>query len=69
MNRCVFIIPYFGKFNNYFQLFLNSCKPNNRFDWLIITDDHGDYAYPSNVKVIYSDFSNIKTKIQEKLDG
>lgn len=25
MNRLVIILPYFGKFTNYFQLFLNSC--------------------------------------------
>ena len=35
MEKVVFIIPYFGKFNNYFQLFLNSCAYNKKFEWLI----------------------------------
>ena len=33
MEKVVFIIPYFGKFNNYFQLFLNSCAYNKKFEW------------------------------------
>ena len=28
--QCVLILPYFGKFNNYFSLFLRSCD-NARF--------------------------------------
>lgn len=39
MNKCCFVIPYFGKFNNYFPLYLKSCTCNNDFNWLIITDD------------------------------
>ena len=37
MKKCIFIIPYFGKFNEYFTLFLKSCKNNKEFNWLILT--------------------------------
>ena len=37
VGKAIFIIPYFGHFNNYFQLFLNSCAYNRDFDWLIFT--------------------------------
>lgn len=68
MKKIVFIIPYFGKFNNYFQLFLNTCELNHDVDWLIFTDDKTNYNYPSNVHVKYTSFDEIKNKIQEKFD-
>lgn len=44
------IIPYYGKFPDFFQLFLNSCKWNKGFNWLIFTDNEDKYIYPDNVK-------------------
>lgn len=68
MNKIVFIIPYFGKFNSYFQLFLKSCAYNkNMCDWIIFTDDKADYVYPENVKVIYMTFQSLKELFEEKL--
>lgn len=66
MNKCVFLIAYFGQFNNYFQLFLNSCGKNKNFDWIIYTDDRRKFNYPSNVYVKYCSFYDIKTAIQKK---
>lgn len=34
--QCVLILPYFGKFNNYFPLFLRSCAANPSYDFLIL---------------------------------
>ena len=68
MKKIVFIIPYFGKFNNYFQLFLNSCKFNDTVEWLIFTDDKSEYSYPKNVKVHYMSFDQLKKKIANKFD-
>lgn len=68
IKEAVFIIPYFGKFNNYFQLFLNSCSYNEKFDWLIFTDDKTKYIYPDNVKVIYCTFLEIQNKFKNKFD-
>ncbi|MGO2978370.1 MAG: DUF6625 family protein [Leuconostoc mesenteroides] len=67
-NKCVFIIPYFGKFNNYFQLFLNSAGNNPDFSWIIFTDDHDSYKYPENVDVHYLSFSEFKILVQKKFD-
>ena len=66
MKKIVFIIPYFGKFNNYFQLFLNSCAKNKNINWLIYTDDKTLYIYPENVKVKYTTFEEIKNLFQSK---
>ena len=68
MKKCCFIIPYFGHFNNYFQLFLKSCSYNEDFNWLIITDDKTKYDYPKNVKVIYQSFEETVSFVQSKSD-
>src|ERR1700749_1802325 len=66
--KIAFIIPYFGKFNNYFQVWLHSCKYNPTIDWLIFTDDKKPYNYPDNVKVFYTTFNETVNKIQSKFD-
>ncbi|GFI40416.1 hypothetical protein IMSAGC017_00448 [Thomasclavelia cocleata] len=63
MLKKALIIPYFGKFNNYFKLWLKSCEYNDDFDWLIFTDDRSKYSYPENVHVYYISFEKIKEKI------
>lgn len=68
MKKCVFILPYFGKFNNYFPLFLQSCKINASYNWLIFTDDMTHYAYPDNVKVVYLTFDELKKLVASKLN-
>lgn len=68
MKKCCFIIPYFGRFNNYFQLFLNSCRENPTFNWLIFTDDKSNYDYPENVRVVYTSFDKIVEQFQSKFD-
>lgn len=68
MKKGAFVIPYFGHFNNYFQLFLNSCKYNLDYDWIIFTDDKTKYNYPENVIVHYTTFGEIKKYIQDKFD-
>lgn len=68
MKKIALIIPYFGKFKDWFQLFLISCKNNPSIDWIIFTDDRTDYNYPRNVMVNYTTFKSIKEKIQENFD-
>lgn len=60
-----YITPVFGKLPDYFQLWLDSCKTNPSIDWLVVTDDHSCYDYPSNVQVLYCSFDDIKTRIQK----
>lgn len=62
------ILPHFGGFNNYFHLWLNSCRYNKGIEWLIITDTKIHYAIPDNVKVIYRTFESLKEEFQSKFD-
>ncbi|PJM75202.1 DUF6625 family protein [Bifidobacterium simiarum] len=68
MNRCAIILPYYGRFPNYFQLFLNSCGTNEDYDWLIFTDDHAPYAYPGNVTVHYETFADMQNRVRDAFD-
>lgn len=68
MKRLCFIIPYFGKFNNYFPLFLQTCGWNKDFNWLIFTDDTTEYNYPENVERIMMRFSECQNFIKSRFD-
>ena len=68
MKSVNFIIPYFGMLPNYTQLFLNSCKYNKDFNWTLITDDHTDYVFPDNVRVVYMSFSEVVDFVKSKFD-
>lgn len=63
-----FILPYFGKFHNYFQLFLNSCEKNPDVTWFLFTDQKENYHYPQNVRVTYLEFEKLRERIQEQYD-
>lgn len=65
--KCIFILPYFGKFNNYFQLFLNSFSYNSNYDLLIITDCVDKYNYPANVRLVNSKLAEVKATAEKKL--
>ena len=68
MKSIIIIIPYFGNFPDYFELFLKSCKYNETIVWAIITDNELKYDYPSNVHKIKSSFIEIQKKIHAKFD-
>ena len=70
----VLLIPFFGKFPNYFQLFLNSCSYNYDFDFKIFTDqEYNRYNYANNVifyKISFQEFQMLaqkKLKTKEKI--
>lgn len=66
--KLCFIIPYFGKLPNYFQLFLNSCATNVDFNWLVFTDDNTSYSYPKNVSKMKMSFRECQELIKSKFD-
>lgn len=69
MRDIVFICPYFGKLPlEQTKLFLKCCSFNKNIDWLLITDDHTDFDYPDNVRVIYTSLSNLKDEISPLFD-
>jgi len=63
------VIPYYGKFKNYFQLYLNSLSVNSDIlTVLLITDnDMSNYAVPDNCIVIKKDLEEIRKGLYEFL--
>lgn len=69
MNRIVFIVPYFGRFNNYFPLWLKSCEHNaDVADYIIISDIPYEGERPSNVKFIPYSWKDLIKKVQSFYD-
>ena len=68
MKKIALIIPYFGKFPNYFPLFLNSCRHNPTIDWLLVTDIAEGFDYPENVHVIPMTFPELIARFRGQFD-
>lgn len=64
MNRVCLVIPYFGQLPNYYNLWLESAKINNDFDFLIITDCMDEKDTSENVKIINTSFEILVNQIQ-----
>lgn len=62
------LIPYFGKFPNYFQLFLESCAYNYSVNWTIFTDCTEKYDIPQNVQIVYMTFYDVQQRIKHSFD-
>lgn len=67
MKSIIVVLPYFGKFPNYFNLFLKSCAANPTVNWLIVTDQElKDLNIPNNVIISKSSFHDLKEKCKER---
>lgn len=65
MNRIILIIPYFGNFNNFFELWLESAKKNFNIDYLIITDNCQPDGLTQNIIWKNAEFQEIVERIEE----
>lgn len=63
--RIAIILPYFGRFDSLFPLWLESCRYNANVDWLIFTDDRRAFAYPDNVHVHYMEFADLRQRVSD----
>lgn len=65
--KAILILPYFGKFNDYFPLWLSSCGYNKSFNWLLITDIDISEPIPQNVHVVKMTFEELREIFKNKL--
>lgn len=69
MNRVAIILPYYGTFPNYFDIWLYSAGGNSSIDFIIITDSNMDgYKIPENIKVISMSLEEIRKRISKEVD-
>lgn len=63
------IIPYFGKFSNYFDLYLYSISRNEDIDFLFFTDaDVASYPSYRNIRFVKMSWKEMQLRIQSKFD-
>jgi hypothetical protein len=67
MKKVVIIIPYFGKWPDWFDLYIHSCKWNPSIDWLFYTDCSIPQALPPNIRFKLVSFKKYCQKISETL--
>lgn len=58
---------YFGKFENYFDLWIDSTVKNTSIDFLIVTDQNIEFR-SDNIKILNVSFSGFKKLIESKLN-
>lgn len=63
MKRIALIIPYFGKWPSYIDLYLQSCRKNQLIDILFVTDLLPIDGAPKNVKFISFTFDQLKERL------
>lgn len=56
MQKTAIIIPYYGKWPEWMDLYLYSCSKNPQLDFLIITDIETPHKVYSNTHFIYMTF-------------
>ncbi|MBQ7576678.1 MAG: hypothetical protein IJT21_00250 [Synergistaceae bacterium] len=63
------IMPYYGKFPNYFPLWLKTAGYNKKFDFFVFTDaDYSCYEIPENVHFFESTLEDIRARVRPHLD-
>ena len=67
MKSMMLVNVHFGKYKDYFPLFINSCRNNPTVNFLLVTDQFID-SPPLNVIVKYMTFGECKTRIQKMFD-
>ena len=61
------IIPYFGQWPEWINLFMQSCEYNPSIDWLFITDCGFPDIQPVNTQFMETSFDEYKAQISTKL--
>lgn len=69
MKKCAVIIPYYGKWPRFMDLYLNSCVHNQWFDIIFITDLDLPQAAGSNVKKVHIPWNQLQQYVSGKLNA
>lgn len=68
MRKIAIFIPYYGSFNNYFKLWVQSAGKNTMIDFFLVTDIKIEMELPRNVIKIDKSFLTLKGEIQGLFD-
>jgi hypothetical protein len=65
--KIIFLMPYFGKFPEWFPLYLESCRWNPTIDWLFFTDCPVPKNAPTNVRFVSMSFPEYQQLASQQL--
>lgn len=66
-DKIIILMPYFGTWPFWIELFIESCKLNPSIDWFFLSDCGRLESFPENVKYKEISFLEYKTLVSEKL--
>lgn len=61
------LIPYFGKWPDWIDFFIESCRANRSIDWIIFTDCEQPQNRAPNVRFIATTFEDYRAAASERL--
>lgn len=67
-NRCCIITCYIGTLPKWMQQWLESCRRNSDFDFIVVTDDRTEFQTPPNVKFLYASLKELKERFQLQME-
>ena len=65
--KIIKIIPYFGQWPEWFELYIESCKKNPQMNWLFYTDCGEPVNQSPNVRYIHLSFEEYKCLVSDRL--
>lgn len=68
LKKILFLMPYFGKWPEWFPLYLESCRWNPTIDWLFFTDCPVPQNAPKNVVFVSLSFADYQKLVSQKLE-
>ena len=68
LNKVCLIIPYFGKWPDYFEIFLHSAQKQDLLDIILFSDIEYRNKLPSNIKIIKFSLKDFNTLASSKLN-
>lgn len=66
--KIIMLMPYFGRWPEWFAFYLESCRWNSTIDWLFFTDCALLEHAPENVRFVNISYADYCQLISEKLD-
>ncbi|MBW4417630.1 MAG: hypothetical protein KME13_00205 [Myxacorys californica WJT36-NPBG1] len=65
--KIIFLMPYFGRWPEWFELYLESCRWNSTIDWLFFTDCPVPETAPPNVRFVSLRFQDYQQLASDRL--
>jgi hypothetical protein len=66
--KILLIIPYFGKWPDWYEYFIQSCGENSSISWLLYSDCKELEHYPANVNYVHGTISDFNQLASKKLN-